>query len=255
VAHRSLARDEELRTCLFDAIAARQRTAAGAIADAEARFTKILAASENPLLRERVLDVRDVCAQLLQRVYGNASATRSITLVEDSIVVADSLTPCQFLFLDCRFLKGLVLAEAGTTSHTVILARSFGVPTLVGVENTSQGLAEKTEAVLDADIGVLVTELTHTARRYYAMERQRLDGRQNALRSFGVKPAATRDGHALEIAANIATVEEANRAFAAGAEGIGLFRTEMLFLDRVRAPDEAEQYDIYHRVIEAADGR
>lgn len=254
VAHRSLARDEEFRACLIEAISSRHRTAAGAIADAEARFTKVFASSENMLLRERVLDIRDVCAQLLQRIYGNAAATRSMTLVEDSIVVADSLTPCQFLFLDCRFLKGLVLAEAGTTSHTVILARSFGVPTLVGVENISKGLAEKTEAVLDADIGVLVTKLTDTARRYYAMERQRLDGRQSVLRSFGVKPAATRDGHAIEIAANIATVEEADRAFAAGAEGIGLFRTEMLFLDRASAPDEAEQYEIYHRVIEAADG-
>jgi len=255
VAHRSLARDEEFRTCLMDSIASRRRTAAGAIADAEARFAKVFSTSENALLRERVLDIRDVCAQLLQRVYGNAAATRSLTLVEDSIVVADSLTPCQFLFLDGRFLKGLVLAEAGTTSHTVILARSFGVPTLVGVESIGKGLADQTEAILDADIGVLVTNLTDTARRYYAMERQRLDGRQAVLRNFGGKPAATHDGHAIEIAANIATVEEANRAFSAGAESIGLFRTEMLFMDRPAAPDEAEQHDIYHRVIEAADGR
>jgi len=192
----------------------------------------------------------------LQRVYGNAAATNSMILVEDSIVVADSLTPCHFLSLDGRFLKGLVLAEAGTTSHTVILARSFGVPTLVGVEDIGPGFAEKNEAVLDADIGVLVTKLTDAARRYYTMERQRLDGRKIVLRNFDGKPAATRDGHALEIAGNIATVEEAGRVFSAGAESIGLFRTEMLFLDRAEAaPDESEQYDIYRRVIEAADRR
>lgn len=253
-AQRSLARDEEFRTCLMDAVASRRRTAAGAIADAEARLTKVFSTSENALLRERILDIRDVCSQLLERVYGNATATRGLILVEDSIVVADSLTPCQFLFLDGRFLKGLVLAEAGTTSHTVILARSFGVPTLVGVESIGKGLADKTEAVLDADIGVLVTNLTDTARRYYAMEHQRLDGRQAVLRNFGDKPATTRDGHAIEIAANIATVEETARAFSAGAESIGLFRTEMLFLDRAAAPDETEQHDIYRRVIEAADG-
>lgn len=254
-AHRSLARDEEFRKFLLEAISSRARTAAGAIADAEAHFGRVFADSENALLRERVLDIRDVCAQLLQRVYGDAAASRSVTLVADSIVVADSLTPCQFLFLDCRFLKGLVLAEAGTTSHTIILARSFGVPTLVGVENIGQGLAEKNEAVLDADLGVLVTELTAAARRYYLMERQRLDGRHAVLRDFGGKPATTRDGHAIEIAANIATAEEADRAFAAGAESIGLFRTEMLFLDRASAPDEAEQFRIYDRVLEAADGR
>lgn len=255
VAHRSLARDNEFRACILEAIGTRGRTAAGAIADAEARFSEVFSSSGNPLLRERVLDIKDVCAQLLQRVYGNAAATRSLTLSDDTIVVADSLTPCQFLSLDIRYLKGLVLAEAGTTSHTVILARSFGIPTLVGVENIGKGLADQTEAVLDADIGALVTNLTDSARRYYSMERQRLDGRQTALRNFADKPAATRDGHAIEIAANIATVEEANRAFAAGAESIGLFRTEMLFLDRPAAPDETEQHEIYQHVLEAADGR
>ena len=173
----------------------------------------------------------------------------------DSIVVADSLTPCQFLLLDCRFLKGLVLGEAGTTSHTVILARSFSVPTLVGVANIKQGLADKTEAILDGEIGALVTGLTETARRYYRMERQRLEARRLVLHSAANQFAVTRDGHKMEIAANIATVEEAERAFAAGAEGIGLFRTEMLFLDRVTPPDEAEQRDIYQRVINAAEGR
>lgn len=255
VAHRSVARDQEFRACLLDSIALNGRTAAGAIADAEARFTRLFAASENIMLRERALDIKDVCGQLLQRVYGNAAKNRSIALTEPSIIVADSLTPSQFLALDYRLLKGLVLAEAGTTSHTVILARSFGIPTLVGVEKIGKGLPEKNEAVLDADIGVLVTNLTAPARRYYTMEHQRLDGRTRVLRASAVKPAATEDGQRMEIASNIATVEEANRAFVAGAEGIGLFRTEMLFLDRVAAPDEAEQYEIYHRVIEAADGR
>lgn len=255
VAQRSLARDEELRTCLLDAIASRHRTAAGAIADAEARFTKAFSASENPLVRERVLDIRDVCAQLLQRAYGDAAASRSLELVADSIVVADSLTPCQFLFLDIRFLKGLVLAEAGTTSHTVILARSFGVPTLVGVENISNDLADQTEAVLDAALGALVTKLTPVARRYYDMESERLEARQRVLRAFADHAAATHDGHPIEIAANIATVEEADRAFAAGAESIGLFRTEMLYLDRPSPPDETEQLSIYQRIIESADGR
>ena len=255
VAQRSLARDEELRSCLLEAIASRHRTAAGAIADAEARFTKVFSSSENPLVRERVLDIRDVCAQLLQRLYGDADTSRDLSLNENSIVVADSLTPCQFLFLDIRFLRGLVLAEAGTTSHTVILARSFEVPTLVGVENIGNGLVDEGEAVVDADLGALVTKLTPMAQRYYNMERERLEERQRVLRAFAGQAAATRDGHPIEIAANIATVEEADRAFAAGAESIGLFRTEMLYLDRPSAPDEAEQLAIYQRVIESADGR
>jgi len=255
VAHRSLARDEEFRRCLLDSVATHGRTAAGAIADAEEHFCRLFATSGNAMLRERTLDIRDVCDQLLQRVYGRAAAGRCITLTENTVLVADSLTPCQFLALDCRFLKGLVLAEAGTTSHTIILARSLGIPTLVGVEKISQGLSEKQEAILDADLGVLVTNLTDQARRYYALERERLDGRQMILRAYGAQPGVTQDGHRLEVAANIATTEEATRAFTTGAEGIGLFRTEMLYLDRDSPPDEAEQYEVYQRVIEAAGGK
>ena len=255
VAHRSLARDEEFRRSLLEAVTSRGRTAAGAIADAEAHFCRIFATSGNALLRERTLDIRDVCDQLLQRIYGSAAAGRTITLSEDTVLVADALTPCQFLALDHRFLRGLVVGEAGTTSHTIILARSFGIPTLVGVEKISSGLSEKQEAILDADLGVLVTKLTDRARRYYTLERERLAGRQTVLRAFGAKPGITQDGHRLEVAANIATTDEATRAFAAGAEGIGLFRTEMLYLDRNSPPDEAEQYQVYQRVIEAAGGK
>lgn len=251
LAHRSLARDAEFRECILDAVTARRRTAAGAIVDAEARFSGVFSKSENTLVRERVLDIRDVCAQLLQRVYGDRVSTRGVTLVRDSIVVADALTPCQFLFLDCRFLRGLVLAEAGTTSHTVILARSFGIPTLVGVANVGQDFSEETEAILDGEIGVLVTGLTDSARRYYRMERERLEGRRLRLRNSADKPAATRDGRRIEVAANLASVEEAGHALAAGAESIGLFRTEMLFLDHAKPPDEGEQTDVYRRVIEA----
>lgn len=253
MAHRSLARDEEFRSCLFDAVAQRGRTAAGAIADAEAHFSRLFANSGNAMLRERTLDIRDVCDQLLQRIYGTHG--RAITLLSDTVLVVDSLTPCQFLALDCRHLKGLVLAEAGTTSHTIILARSLGIPTLVGVERISNALGENREAILDADLGVLVTELTDRARRYYALERERLEGRQTVLRAFASQPGLTQDGHRLEVAANITTAEEADRAFRAGAEGIGLFRTEMLYLDRTSPPDEAEQYEVYQRVLEAAGGK
>ncbi len=252
IAHRSLARDEEFQSCLFNAVQA-GRTAAGAIVMAEEQFTGLLALSANPLLRERVIDIRDVCGQLLQRVYGNLP-DRILALREDSIVMADWLTPCQILSLDERFLKGLVLSEAGSTSHTIILARSFGIPTLAGVEETL-AIPEGDEAVLDGDSGVLVTNLTEQARRYYALEQQRQQGRAAVLSKYANSPAATRDGHRIEIAANAGTVEEVAKAFTAGAEVIGLFRTEMLFLDRSTAPSEVEQYEIYRKVLEAARGR
>jgi multiphosphoryl transfer protein len=254
-AHRSVARDPELRDALVAAVLGRGATAAGALGDAEARFTGMLAASGSALLRERALDIRDVCRQLLREVYGEAVDLGAVRLTADAACVADSLTPGQFLALDRRYLKGLALAHGGTTSHTVILARSFGIPTLVDVTDIASAAPEGQEAVVDADLGVLVTNLTDTARRYYAMERARLYARRQRLQEFVARPAATLDGRHIEVAANVGTAEEAVRALASGAEGIGLFRTEMLFLDRNEPPSEEEQFDEYRRALEAAGGR
>jgi fructose-specific PTS system IIA-like component len=251
-AHRAIARDSEFHSQLHDAVVKNKRTAAGAIAGAEAHFSKMLFDSGSEMLRGRALDIQDVCFQLLRQVHGDAVGSMAIRLDADSIVVAESLTPGQFLAFDRNFLKGLVLAHAGTTSHTVILARSFGIPTLTGVSDLASARSGNQEAVIDADAGVLLTNLTETARRYYAMEQRRLTGRQTRVQQFAARPAATQDGHRIEIGANIASAGAATAAFDAGAEGVGLFRTEMLFLDRESAPDEAVQFEAYRSVLKAA---
>jgi multiphosphoryl transfer protein len=254
-AHRAMARDVEFQRHLRAGILDRRRPAAGAIADAENYFTKMLASAGSELLRERALDVQDVCSELVRQIYGQASGPEEVRLQADSIVVAETLTPGQFLALDRNYLKGLALAHAGITSHTVILARSFGIPTLTGMCEITDAHLENEEAVLDADGGALLANLTERARRYYVLEQKRLAERRERMQRFAARPAATQDGRPIEIGANIASAEEAPVAFAAGAEGIGLFRTEMLFLDRESAPDETEQFEIYRRALEAANNR
>ncbi len=254
-AHRAIARDSEFHRQLREAIVRQKRTVAGAVADTQSFLSKVLDNSGSDLLHERALDVQDVCIQLLRQVYGDAINGNEVRLSSESIAVAEALTPGQFLALDRRFLKGLVLAHAGATSHTVILARSFGIPTLVDVKAIRNLHLDGQEAVIDADAGVLVTKLTGQARRYYDMERRRLDDRQAYVKKFCARPGATKDGQRIEIAANIASADETASAFAAGAEGIGLFRTEMLFLDRNSAPDEEEQFQAYCDALKAAKGR
>jgi phosphoenolpyruvate-protein phosphotransferase len=251
-AHRAMARDPELRHLLTEAVLKNHRTAAGAIADAEAHLSAMLTASGSTLLRERALDIQDICIQLLKLIYGPAAVAADFQLTEDAIVAAEALTPGQFLGLARKFFKGLVLAQAGTTSHTVILARSFGIPTLAGVEHLASAKFEGQDAVVDAEAGALVTNLTEATRGYYVLEQRRFGERQKRVSQFVAQPAATRDGHRLEVDANLAIADEAARAFAAGAEGIGLFRTEMLFLDRESAPDEQEQFEAYRTVLLAA---
>jgi multiphosphoryl transfer protein len=253
--HQSIARDVDFQNNLRAAVVERQRTAAGAIEEAEAHFSKLLAASGNELLRERALDIQDVCLQLLREIYGDDAKTAEVKLTADAVVVAESLTPGQFLALDRKFLKGLVLASAGGTSHTVILARSFNIPTLAGVQELSAIQFGNQEIVVDADAGALVLNLTDAARRYYVLEERRISGRRTRLKKLSARAATTEDGQRIEIAANISTAGEAVGAFEAGAEGVGLFRTEMLFLDRDTPPDETEQFESYSAVLAAAKGR
>jgi fructose-specific PTS system IIA-like component len=254
-AHLAIAHDPAVRRHLLNAIARHKRTAAGAIADTEAHFAAMLASGGSALLRERALDLQDICIHLLRQLYGDAAAMTDIHLNQDSVVVADTLTPGQFLALDRTYLKGLVLSQTGPTSHTVILARSFGIPTLTDVQDLAGVRIAGEDAVADADIGALVFQLTPAADRYYAMEHNRLAARQARHRRFALSPATTKDGHHIEVAANISSAAEAPAVFEAGAEGIGVFRTEMLYLDRDSAPGEEEQFDAYRSVLEAAGKR
>ena len=255
---RSIANDTGFKSLLHREITQRGRSVAAALHAAESHFSAMLDATGNALLGERALDIQDVCRKLARLVYAGTAGAHAlepeITLQSDSVVFAESLTPGQFLALDRKFLKGLVLARASGTSHTVILARSFGVP-LLALKKFDRASCEGREVVVDADIGALVTNLTDAARRYYALERRRIEARNTRLLQRASQPAATRDGRRVGIVANIATADEAASAFENGAEGIGLFRTEMLFLDRPAPPDEPEQYAAYRAVLTAAGSR
>jgi multiphosphoryl transfer protein len=254
-AHRSVAHDPEFSQIVIHALRTGGQTAAGAIMQAESHLTGMLAATGSALLRERALDIRDVCRDLLAEVYGAELRERTRPLTRPSVCLADTLTPGQFLELDRRWLRGLVLAHGGTTSHTVILARSHGIPTIVGVDLLDAAALEGHEVVVDADLGVLVSALTATARRYYDMERRRLEQRRLRVQRFAEQPAATEDGRRIEVGANVGAAADIRDAVQSGAEGVGLFRTEMLFLARREAPSEDEQFDEYRRALAEADGR
>jgi multiphosphoryl transfer protein len=254
-AHRSVARDPEFSRAIARAVRERRLTAAGAVAEAEAEFSAMLAATGSALLLERVLDIRDVCRALLDEVYGSAVAREEIALTADSVCVADTMTPGQLLALDRRFVKGLVLAHGGTTSHTVVLARSSGIPTVVGVAGLDAAAIAGQDVVVDGDLGVVVTGLNDAARRYYDMERRRLEQRRARVHRFSDRPAMTEDGRPIEIGANVGSAADVADAVAGGADGIGLFRTEMLFLARKNPPSEDEQFAQYSRAATAAGGR
>lgn len=219
-------------------------------------FCEILNRSSSKYIKERVLDVLDITSQLLTTVYGEyALPQHGLELSAPSIIFADSLTPSKFLGINKQMLAGMVLTATGKTSHTAILARSLGIPTLTDIDFSALNLQPQQDIIIDGDPAILVTAPDEQVLRYYRNEMAVQHTMQQQMLSNVHQPAVTADGHRLEIAANIASFEEAEAAFNNGAEGIGLFRTEMSFMDRETPPDYAELADLYLRVIACAAGK
>lgn len=211
--------------------------------------------SHSSYLQQRVLDLQDLGLRLAA-VLTTQPLMPPTSLQQDTVVVsAVPLTPGQFLALRGPHLKGIIMGAGGETSHTVILARSFGIP-LLSVEATDVGRIRGGELLLlDTRYGVAVLSPDLLAQSWYQLEeakQQRLEARLQPLK---YSPGRTEDDVPVAVLANIALAAEAETIFAAGAEGIGLFRTEMLFCERAAPPDEEEQYHAYLQVLEQAKGR
>ena len=208
---------------------------------------------DDPLLAARAVDLRDVGERVLAQLLG--IERQQLTLTEPSILAADDLTPSDTLHLDTRHVVGLATSAGGPTSHTAILARTLGLPAIVAAGPALLAVLEGGVAVLDGGAGCLYLDVSEADQRSVAEVIARQTAARDSLRAARHLPATTTDGHTVEIAANVANAKQAAAAVEAGAEGIGLMRTEFLFLERNSAPDEEEQYQVYREMIEVMAGR
>ncbi|WP_460416653.1 phosphoenolpyruvate--protein phosphotransferase [Pseudomonas sp. microsymbiont 2] len=209
---------------------------------------QVLRSLGNPLLAERANDLYDLQQRVLRALLGE---TRQLRLPPAAIVVAHELTPSDLLLLARHDVAGLCMAAGGATSHVAILARARGLPCLVALGEALLDLPAGTPLVLDADQGRLETQADPQRLaevHCHLQQRREIRQRQQAAAQQG---ARTRDGQLIEVAANVASAEEAAQALAQGADGIGLLRSEFLFIDRPTAPDEAEQRNAYQAVLDA----
>jgi fructose-specific PTS system IIA-like component len=254
-AHLAMLSDEEFIGRIHRSLA--ERGSAGqAILEAGRHYGRLLRSSEIAVVRERVLDLDDMCRQLLRQAYGpKVLPLETVALEGPSILAVDSLTPSAFLALDRENLVGLILGDTGMTSHTIILAKGRGLGTLTGVDVAPLKTRHGQEVVLDASLGICVLQPQEPVKAYYRLEQARYAERRARVQAAAGSKVVTRDGRGIEIGANISCSEEAAQAFAQGADGIGLLRTEMLFLGRDAPPDEQEQAAAYQEVLAAARGR
>jgi fructose-specific PTS system IIA-like component len=226
-----------------------------AVVHATEYFRDVLRGSASVYIRERALDLQDVASRLIEELGGVSVRNHALTLTQPSVIFAESLTPQELLNLNREHVSGLILEYAGTTSHTVILARSLGIPTLAGVPGASVELADGECVIVDATRGFVIKSDAPAVQRFYAREFDTQRRRQARLGRAASASAKTVDGRRLEVGANVSSPVEIRAAFESGADGVGVFRTEMLFVDRDTAPTEEEQFEIYAEAARAAVGR
>ena len=203
-------------------------------------------ALEDSYLQARATDVSDVGQRVLGLLTGTASTP--LDLKEPAILVADDLTPSQTAQLDLTKVLGICTVAGGVTSHTGILARSLGIPAVMGVDAELLGLENGTLIALDGETGQVWVQPDDTELRELLLKRDRQTALIEASRITAQQPAITKDGHQVKVMANICGVADAKVAVDAGAQGVGLLRSEFLYLDRVIAPSEEEQLEVYRTI-------
>ena len=251
-AHLLFLEDEALLAPARQGIFERGEAAAGAWHEAVAAAAEAWDALEDPYQRARVADLRSVGDQVLGYLLGT-SATACTT--GPGVVIAPDLSAAEVAGLDLSVVTGLACAFGGPTSHATILARALGLPAVVGAGAELLAVAEGTLLAVDGDAGTVTVEPAPDAVAAVAQRRQIRQRESVATRAAAGRAAVTRDGAGVRVEANIAGPEEARAAVAAGADGVGLLRTEFLFLGATAMPDEDEQAASYAAVAAALQGR
>ena len=231
------------------------QTAEQALVKAIEELSDLLVGMDNELFAARALDVKDVGRRVL-RILLRLPDTALSTVTEPSIIIAEDMSPSDTASLDPKLTLGFITSQGGLTSHSAILARTLGLPAIVGMGN---GLLEKVSSglpiVMDGRTGEMILEPDdETIARYKQIKAQR-ESHLLSLKTAAKKETHTSNGRRVEVAANIGEALSAREAMEHGAEGIGLLRTEFLYLEDTQPPSEEKQYHIYREIFEVMSGR
>lgn len=223
-----------------------------AFAEVAREYVEMLGTVDDPYLRERVADIRDVTQRVVNHLTGRGRRDAPPTITEPVIILSHDLTPSTTAQLDRRKVLGFATDVGSLTSHTAILARSLGIPAVVGLHEASTLIPSGEHVLLDGHTGaVFVNPTDQTLFEYGELARRRVQF-EDRLREIRDLPAITLDGTRIVLSANLELAEDTPVIAEAGAEGVGLFRTEYLFLHGSRLPDEESQYNAYKTVVEGA---
>src|ERR687898_88466 len=213
-------------------------------------FAGMFAAMEDEYLAARADDVRDVASQIATELMGGKKSGLE-TLAEPSVILARNLAPSDTARIPKGIALGFVISEGSRTSHVSIMARSFGIPAVVGVGAALEEALGAEIVAVEGTEGYAIADPDPDTISHFEQKQRDIAVEAALLEEYKLAEARTSDGRRIEVSANLGSAEEAEGALSWGAEGVGLFRTEFLFMKRTDLPSEEEQYEVYREVTEA----
>ena len=254
--HRMILNDSALSVAPRELIRARRANAEWALVQQMERLVERFEEIEDPYLRERKADVQHAVERVLKALMGGQAIVEPAVSEEQKlIVVAHDLSPADMILFKRHHFGGFVTDVGGVTSHTAIVARSLGIPAIVGLHHAYQTVSEGELLIVDGVHGVLIVNPDPLVLEEYKSLQSQLGLERKRLKLLKSTPAATLDGTPIELYANIELPQDMAEVLESGAEGVGLFRTEFLFLNRSDLPREDEQFEAYRQVAQSMAGR
>ncbi len=217
-------------------------------------YADVFAAMDDELMQQRATDMRDIKTRLQQTLQG-IKPVDIASLPEGSVIVAKDLTPSMTAGINPANVTGIVTELGGKTSHSAILARALEIPAVVAVSNVMDQIGEGDAIVLDGGEGIVIVNPTDEEMKEYTAKRESFLQEKKDLERFKGVPTVTKDGVHIELVANIGNPDDLAKVLEYDGEGVGLFRTEFLFMDRTSMPTEEEQFEAYKKVAEGLSGK
>ena len=252
--HRELLADEELDNDIQALIRDERKTATAAVKEYLDQVAATMRNLEDEYLRERAAEFEDLQNNLLLALNGLPFASLA-NAPPGSIIFAEDLTPSETAQLDIEKVRGFVLEHGGLTSHVAILARNLGMPAVMGMRNIMNEVTSGITALLDGDTGHLVLDPDEQTRNIYTNKKAQQDAQKAEYAKLHGKPATTLDHKTFALYSNIGSPNDLHLIDENGSDGIGLFRSEFLFMESKQAPSEDQQYAIYRKVAEHMKGK
>jgi len=247
-AHKLILKDPEFIGEIKKQIEETKKNAAYVIETVSNEFIEIFNNMDNEYLKERALDIKDIKMRLLKIIFNYKDISNNN--IQNQIIIANELTPSDTSKLNLKYVKGFITETGGKTSHTAIMAKSLEIPAIVGAKNILENVKLNDTIIFDGETGKIIINPTIDKLNQYEKKKKEYEALKEALKKYKGKKTITLDGKKIELSANVGTLADVDKAIENDAEGIGLFRTEFLYMNSNHFPTEKEQFNIYKKVAE-----